>query len=128
MNNAQKNGLKALIGAVMPKQANTVPKGFGELAEAFFSSDSEEERRRLLDDFKARRMEFAEFIESNPELLNAEAERALMSAISEGNANAALRYLEKRNPEKWGADSEDEETDSTITIVRAGGGADGKRG
>lgn len=123
MNNAQRSGLKAIIGAVTPKHtAETSPRGFGELAGAFFNTENAEERQKLLEDFKARQLEFAEFLANNPELLNTEAEKALLSAISAGNANAALKYLERRDPEKWGDDTDTEEFDSTITIVRAGKG------
>lgn len=120
MNNTEKNGLKALLGAVHAKPEKKYHKSLGELTEAFLNTEDKAERERMLREFKERRTELSEFFKQNPELLNAEAERALLEAISSGNANAALKYLERRDPERWGSDSDGEDIDNTITIVRAG--------
>ena len=120
MNNVRKESLKALAGAVSGRGRDSAAESFDELMKKFFASSDKAERERLLADFAAKRSELAEFIESNPDIINAEAERALLEAALKGNANAALRYLEKRDPERWGSDSDDEDFDSTITIVRAG--------
>lgn len=122
MNNVRKESLKALAGAVGGRDPDGAAESFDGLMKRFFASSDKTERERLLADFAAKRSELAEFIESNPDIINAEAERALLEAALKGNANAALRYLEKRDPERWGADTGDADFDSTITIVRAGKG------
>lgn len=122
MNKVRKDSLKALAGAVKGGSRDDTAESFEELTKRFFAASDKAERERLLADFAAKRSELADFIENNPDLINAEAERALLEAALKGNANAALRYLEKRDPERWGAESDEADFDSTITIVRAGKG------
>lgn len=114
---------------------------------AFSATEDKKARSRMLTDFRRRNTEFADFIAKNPELLKAELERAvLMSAVGGAfdeteitvdgrgrrkvkrtrkqtapNAAAALRYLEKVVPEKWGDNASGKAPENNLLeILRAG--------
>lgn len=50
----------------------------------FLKTDSKPQRDRLISEFKKRNEEFAEFIQSNPNLIEAELQKALILAASGG--------------------------------------------
>ncbi len=114
---------------------------------AFSATEDKKARSRMLADFRRRNTEFADFIAKNPELLKAELERAvLMSAVGGAfdeteitvdgrgrrkvkrtrkqtapNAAAALRYLEKVVPEKWGDNASGKAPENNLLeILREG--------
>ena len=54
------------------------------LYDEFLKTDSKPQRDRLINEFKKRNEEFAEFIQSNPDLVEAELQKALILAASGG--------------------------------------------
>lgn len=58
--------------------------GIKSLYEEFLKTDSKPQRDRLINEFKKKNQEFAEFIQSNPELVDAEIQKALLIAASGG--------------------------------------------
>lgn len=58
--------------------------GIKKLYDQFLATDSKSERDRLINEFKKRNEEFAEFIQSNPELIEAEIQKSLLLAASGG--------------------------------------------
>lgn len=147
MNKVRKDSLKALAGAVKGGSRDDAAESFEELTKRFFASSDKAERERLLADFAAKRSELADFIESNPELLKAELERAVLMAAVGGrseeteisvdsrgrrtvkrsikqtapNAAAAFRYLEKAVPEIWGDNASGKAPENNLLeILRAG--------
>lgn len=115
-------------------------QSLGELSEAFLNTESKSERKKLASDFKKRHEELDRFLAENPGLVNAEVERALLSAALGGefideeiriasngrrsirrvkktiapNAAAAAKWLENKDKENWSpnpkADPELEDT------------------
>lgn len=111
-----------------------------QLSEAFLNEEDLNKRKQLADKFKKQHEELHDFLSSNPDLVNAEVERALLSAALGGeyvdeemrissngrrtykrtkkhiapNANAALSYLQNKDKENWStnpkADPELEDT------------------
>lgn len=58
--------------------------GIKSLYEEFLKTDSKPKRDKLTGEFKKRSQEFAEFIRSNPELVDTEIQKALLVAASGG--------------------------------------------
>lgn len=111
-----------------------------QLSEAFLNEKDPDKRKQLTDEFKKQHEELHDFLSANPDLVNAEVERALLSAALGGeyvdeevrissngrrtykrtkkhiapNANAALSYLQNKDKENWStnpkADPELEDT------------------
>lgn len=111
-----------------------------QLSEAFLNEEDLNKRKQLADKFKKQHEELHDFLSANPDLVNAEVERALLSAALGGeyvdeemrissngrrtykrtkkhiapNANAALSYLQNKDKENWStnpkADPELEDT------------------
>lgn len=117
-----------------------------QLSEAFLSEKNPDKRRELAEDFKKQHEELHEFLSANPDLVNAEVERALLSAALGGeyveevrinsngrrtykrtkkriapNASAALSYLQNKDKENWSpnpkADPELEGTSEIEEVV-----------
>lgn len=102
-------------------------RSLGELSEAFLNAESKAERKKLASDYKKRYSELQSFLDSNPEIVSAEVERALLAAALGGeyaeeevrvdargrktvrrrikkvapNPNAALSYLQNKDKENW---------------------------
>lgn len=98
-----------------------------QLSEAFLNEEDLNKRKQLADKFKKQHEELHDFLSANPDLVNAEVERALLSAALGGeyvdeemrissngrrtykrtkkhiapNANAALSYLQNKDKENW---------------------------
>lgn len=115
-------------------------QSLGELSEAFINTSDKAERKKLAADYKKRHKELQDFWDENPELINAEVERALLAAALGGeyaeeevrvdargrrtvkrkvrkvapNPSAALSYLQNKDKENWSpnpkADPELEDT------------------
>ncbi|MGN0601276.1 MAG: hypothetical protein ACI4I7_01050 [Oscillospiraceae bacterium] len=111
-----------------------------QLSEAFLSEKDPAKRKQLAEEFKKQHEELHDFLAANPDLINAEVERALLSAALGGeyvdeevrinsngkrtykrtkkhiapNASAALSYLQNKDKENWSpnpkADPELEDT------------------
>lgn len=54
------------------------------LMEDYLNTPNKRQRERMTEEFKARRLEFAEFLKANPELVTAEAQRALIASAVGG--------------------------------------------
>ncbi|MGN0633929.1 MAG: hypothetical protein ACI4JW_08670 [Oscillospiraceae bacterium] len=143
MNPKRKQAIELLDQAVQnvsDVKIKTDIQSLGELSEAFLNTDNKAERKRLAADFKKRHEELHRFLADNPDLVNAEVERALLSAALGGefvdeeikidsggrrsvrrtkktiapNAAAAAKWLENKDKENWSpnpkADPELEDT------------------
>lgn len=121
-------------------KVKTNVRSLGELTEAFINTPDKAERRKIAADYKKQHTELQNFIDANPELVNAEVERALLAAALGGeyteeevrvdargrrtikrkvkkiapNPSAALSYLQNKDKENWSpnpkADPELEDT------------------
>jgi hypothetical protein len=128
------------IDSVDNLKVKTDIQSLGELSEAFLNTSDKTERKKLAAEYKKRHTELQDFLNANPELVNAEVERALLSAALGGeytdeevrigangrktykrktrrvapNASAALSYLQNKDKENWSpnpkADPELEDT------------------
>ena len=143
MNPKRKQAIELLDQAVhnvSDLKIKTDIQSLGELSEAFLNTDNKAERKRLAADYKKRHSELQSFLDANPELVNAEVERALLAAALGGeyseeevrvdargrrtvkrrikkvapNPSAALSYLQNKDKENWSpnpkADPELEDT------------------
>lgn len=143
MNQIQKQAIDILSNAVeniSDVKVKTDIQSLGELSDAFLKSTNKTERKRLTTEFKRQHEELHKFLADNPGLVNAEVERALLSAALGGeyvdeevkisasgrrtyrrtkkrvapNASAALSYLQNKDKENWSpnprADPELEDT------------------
>lgn len=59
-------------------------KSIKTLYDEFLKTDSKPQRDRLISEFKKRNEEFAEFLSSNPELIDTELQKSLLIAASGG--------------------------------------------
>lgn len=133
---------KAITGDDNVK-AKTDIQSLGELSEAFLNTSDRAERKKLAAEYKKRHKEFQDFLDANPELVNSEAERALLSAALGGeyaeeevrvdargrrtvkrkvrkvapNPSAALSYLQNKDKENWSPNPQaDPELEDTTEI------------
>ena len=65
-------------------KVKTNVRSLGELTEAFINTPDKAERRKIAADYKKQHTELQNFIDANPELVNAEVERALLAAALGG--------------------------------------------
>lgn len=143
MNPKRKQAIELLDQAVRnvsDVKIKTDIQSLGELSEAFINTSDKAERKKLAAEYKKRHTELKSFLDVNPELVNSEVERALLSAALGGeyveeeitidsrgrrstkrkikkvapNAKAALSYLQNKDKENWSpnpkADPELEDT------------------
>jgi hypothetical protein len=143
MNPKRKQAIELLNQAVQNVsnvKIKTDIQSLGELSEAFLNADSAKERKKLAADFKRSHEELHAFLAENPDLVNAEVERALLTAALGGeivdeevrigangrksvrrvkktvapNVAAAAKWLENKDKENWSpnpqADPELEDT------------------
>lgn len=130
MNPKRKQAIELLdkaIQNVSDVKIKTDIQSLGELSEAFLDTSDKSERQKLAADFKQRHEELHRFLDDNPELVNAEVERALLSAALGGeiideevrigangrksvkrikkiiapNVTAAAKWLENKDKENW---------------------------
>ena len=86
----KKNSIKSLLEGIDDYEAGQKRlnggslNGIKSLYEEFLRTDSKPQRDRLINEFKKKNQEFAEFIQSNPELVDAEIQKALLLAASGG--------------------------------------------
>ncbi|WP_124100897.1 hypothetical protein [Ruminococcus sp. Marseille-P6503] len=155
MNQKRKQAIDILSNAIdniSDIKVKTDIQGLGELADAFLNTNDRAERKRLTTEFKRRHEELHKFLADNPGLVNAEVERALLSAALGGeyvdeevkisangrrtykrtkkrvapNASAALSYLQNKDKENWSPNPRaDPELEDTSEIEEDIYGADG---
>ncbi|MGN1480740.1 hypothetical protein [Porcipelethomonas sp.] len=70
------------------------------LYEEFLKTDSKPQRDRLINEFKKKNQEFAEFIQSNPELIDTEIQKALLLAASGGEYSEEEITIDSRGGKK----------------------------
>lgn len=134
------NTLAEAVSSVNDLKVKTDIQSLGDLSEAFINTSDKSERKKLAADYKRRHSELQDFLDNNPELINAEVERALLTAALGGeyteeevrvdargrrsvkrkikkvapNPSAALSYLQNKDKENWSpnpkADPELEDT------------------
>lgn len=132
--------LSQAVSGINDLKVKTDIQSLGELTEAFLNTSDKSERKKLATEYKKRHTELKSFLDDNPDLVNSEVERALLSAALGGeyveeeitidsrgrrstkrkikkvapNANAALSYLQNKDKENWSpnpqADPELEDT------------------
>ena len=86
----KKKSIQALLAGIDDhEQANKRIKGSNfksikTLYEEFLKTDSKAQRDRLINEFKKRNEEFAEFLNNNPDLIDTEIQKSLLIAASGG--------------------------------------------
>lgn len=70
------------------------------LYDEFLKTDSKPQRDRLINEFKKKNQEFADFIQSNPELIDAEIQKALLLAASGGEYSDEEIIIDSRGGKK----------------------------
>lgn len=137
------NTLAEAVSSVNDLKAKTDIQSLGDLSEAFINTSDKSERKKLAADYKRRHSELQDFLDNNPELVNAEVERALLTAALGGeyteeevrvdargrrsikrkvkkvapNPSAALSYLQNKDKENWSPDPKaDPELEDTSEI------------
>lgn len=86
----KKNSIKSLLEGIDDYEAGRKRlnggslNGIKSLYEEFLRTDSKPQRDRLINEFKKKNQEFAEFIQSNPGLVDTEIHKALLLAASGG--------------------------------------------
>lgn len=74
--------------------------GIKSLYEEFLKTDSKPQRDKLINEFKKKNQEFAEFIQSNPELVDTEIQKALLIAASGGEYSDQEITIDSRGNKK----------------------------
>lgn len=74
--------------------------GIKGLYEEFLKTDSKPQRDRLINEFKIKNQEFAEFIQSDPELVDVEIQKALLIAASGGEYSEEEITIDSRGGKK----------------------------
>lgn len=74
--------------------------GIKSLYEEFLKTDSKQRRDRLISEFKKKNQEFAEFIQSNPELIDTEIQKALLIAASGGEYSEEEITIDSKGSKK----------------------------
>ena len=85
MNPVEKNSLLALADAVKSKKEDTPETDTDTIADflnKLLAEPDKKARKQLIKDFSSRRSDVAKFLKDNEELINAEAEMALISAAT----------------------------------------------
>lgn len=146
MNVKRKQAIELLgqaVDSVDNIKVKTDIQSLGELSEAFINTSDKAERKKLAADYKKRHKELQDFWDENPELVNAEVERALLAAALGGeyaeeeirvdakgrrtvkrkvrkvapNPSAALSYLQNKDKENWSSNPKaDPELEDTSEI------------
>lgn len=82
MNPVQKSSLMALAEAMNPKteQVETEVETVADFVKKLLAEPDRKRRKQMIKDFSARRADVADFIRDNEDLINAEAEMALIGA------------------------------------------------
>lgn len=137
------NTLAEAVSSINDLKVKTDIQSLGDLSEAFINTSDKAERKKLAADYKRRHSELQDFLDNNPELINAEVERALLTAALGGeyteeevrvdargrrtikrkvkkvapNPSAALSYLQNKDKENWSPDPKaDPELEDTSEI------------
>lgn len=143
MNQKRKQAINILadvVDGINDVKVKSDVMSLSQLSKAFLNEKDPDKRKQLAEEFKKQHEEWHDFLAANPDLVNTEVERALLSAALGGeyvdeemrinsngrrtykrtkkhiapNANAALSYLQNKDKENWSpnpkADPELEDT------------------
>ena len=115
LNPVAKESLKALSNALNPQEASTDTGGqtAADFVKLLLSEPDKKKRRAMMKDFSERHADLAKFLKENEDLINAEAEMALISAavggtvtekeVSYKGGRRTVSSKEKRIPPNVGA-------------------------
>lgn len=115
LNPVAKDSLLALADAITPRQAETSggTETVSDFVKLLLAEPDKKKRKAMMKDFSARRSDAANFIKENEDLINAEAEMALISAavggtvtekeVSYKGGRRTVSSKEKRIPPNVGA-------------------------
>lgn len=86
LNPVAKESLKALSDALSPQEASTDTSGqtAADFVKLLLSEPDKKKRKAMMKNFSERRSDLAKFLKENEDLINAEAEMALISAAVGG--------------------------------------------
>lgn len=86
LNPVAKESLKALSNALNPQEASTDTGGqtAADFVKLLLAEPDKKKRKKMVKDFSERRSDLAKFLKENEDLINAEAEMALISAAVGG--------------------------------------------
>lgn len=86
LNPVAKESLKALSNALNPQEASTDTSGqtAADFVKLLLAEPDKKKRKKMVKDFSERRSDLAKFLKDNEDLINAEAEMALISAAVGG--------------------------------------------
>ena len=106
MSALKNKSIKALLEGIDDCEASRKRLNGGDLNsikslyEEFLKTDSKSQRDKLINEFKKKNQEFAEFIQSNPELVDAEIQKALLIAASGGEYSDQEITIDSRGNKK----------------------------
>lgn len=115
LNPVAKESLKALSNALNPQEASTDTGGqtAADFVKLLLSEPDKKKRKAMMKNFSERRSDLAKFLKENEDLINAEAEMALISAavggtvtekeVSYKGGRRTVSSKEKRIPPNVGA-------------------------
>lgn len=115
LNPVAKESLKALSNALNPQEASTDTGGqtAADFVKLLLAEPDKKKRKKMVKDFSERRSDLAKFLKENEDLINAEAEMALISAavggtvtekeVSYKGGRRTVSSKEKRIPPNVGA-------------------------
>ncbi len=107
MNPVEKDNIRSLAEAIKSAENPDCEKNIGGLTAADFinallSEPDKKNRKKMMKEFSERREDIIKFISENEDLINAEAEAALIgAAVGNKNVNAIKFYLKNKMPGKY---------------------------
>ncbi len=103
VNPVEKENLKALAEAVKFKDDKKIGGlTAADLINALLAEPNKKKRKKMIKEFSERREDIIEFLSENEDLINAEAEAALIgAAVGRKNVTALKFYLKNKMPEKY---------------------------
>ncbi len=107
MNPVEKKNIKALAEAIRSAENPNCENKIGgqtaaDLINALLAEPDKKVRKKMMREFSERRADIIKFISENEDLINAEAEAALIgAAVGNKNVNAIKFYLKNKMPGKY---------------------------
>lgn len=103
MNPVEKENLKALAEAINFKDDKKIGgQTAADFINVLLSEPDKKKRKKMMKEFSERREDIIKFLSENEDLINAEAEAALIgAAVGNKNVNAIKFYLKNKMPGKY---------------------------
>ncbi len=103
MNPVEKESLKAIAEAINFKDDKKIGgQTAADFINALLAEPDKKKRKKMMREFSERRADIIKFISENEDLINAEAEAALIgAAVGNKNVNAIKFYLKNKLPDKY---------------------------